>query len=83
MIEIWEPRYHDNMVLIAPWKIVPDQDQKIQIQKGHYKGNYTLPYEDIIGCEMAPVKTKRGAEVQMVCVPLDKLRKEEDEEEHI
>lgn len=83
MIEIWEPRYHDNMVLIAPWKIVPDQDQKIQIQKGHYKGNYTLPYEDIIGCEMTPVKTKRGTEVQMVCVPLDKLRKEEDEEEHI
>lgn len=83
MFNIKEPRYHDGTVLLAPWKVVPHKDQQINIEKGYYKGDYTLKYDEMIGCGMTTVKTKKGTEVQMICVPLDKLIKkgEANEEE--
>lgn len=79
MIEIWEPRYRDKTVLIASNKIPATGDTKIAITKGYYKGHYLIDESVVKNCPVEKMQTKRGGEIQVTIVPLDKLRKIEEE----
>lgn len=75
MIEIWEPRYHDKVVLVATHKI--KYPLEIRITKGAYKGEYIVDEGDYATEQMA---TRAGGKIGMTCIPLDKLNKKEDHE---
>ena len=80
MIEIWEPRYHDMVLLIKPSRLTPGQDADIRITKGSYAGEYLLPGNVIGHCS---VEHKDFGD--MVIVPFESLinKEKKDEEEHI
>lgn len=80
MIEIWEPRYHDKAVLLAQYRLHDNEDVDVKIVKGHYAGNYKINSEDIRNAERETMKTKKGGEITVVIVPLEKLIKENDGE---
>lgn len=77
-LEIFEPRYRDRTVLLAKYKLRAGEDARIKIVKGYYAGNYTIPSEVVASASMETMKTKRGGEISVVVVPLDKLVKEEE-----
>ena len=78
MIEIWEPRYRDKTVLLADYRLRAGEDAKIKIVKGYYSGNYKVDGDTLAIAERETMKTKKGGEITVVIVPLDKLVKEED-----
>ena len=80
MIEIWEPRYRDKTVLLAQYRLRSDEDVSIKIVKGYYAGNYKVRADDIRNAERETMKTKKGGEITVVIVPLEKLVKENDGE---
>lgn len=75
MIEIFEPRYHDKVVLVASYKIPRSGDLEIKITKGYYAGAYVVSVSELNGCKKDVMKTKRGGNLEMVAIPLDMLRK--------
>ena len=78
MIEIFEPRYRDRTVLIAAYKVrAGDESTKIKILKGYYAGDYIIDSEVIKGASREKMKTKRGGEITVLVIPLDKLEKVE------
>ena len=81
MVEVWEPRYHDRTVLVAPWKLTKGKNI-IRVMKGYYQGVYSLDYDEIAQCEKTTIKSKTGGDVEMYCVPISKLilNQEEDNE---
>ena len=78
MIEIWEPRYRDKTVLLADYRLRAGEGADIKITKGYYAGNYKVDSETIANAERETMKTKKGGEITVVIVPLEKLVKEED-----
>ena len=78
MIEIWEPRYRDKTVLLAQYRLHDNEDVDVKIVKGFYAGNYKVSAEDIRNAERETMKTKKGGEITVVIVPLEKLVKEEE-----
>ena len=78
MIEIWEPRYRDKTVLLAQYRLSDNEDVDVKIVKGYYAGNYKVNSEDIRNAERETMKTKKGGEITVVIIPLEKLVKEND-----
>lgn len=72
MVEIWEPRYRDSVVLIATRKLSFPLD--IKITKGKYHGEYHILEEDVEGARQEKMQTKAGGTIDVTCVPLSKLR---------
>lgn len=79
-VNIWEPRYHDGMVLVAAYRLKRDEPVKIVIEKGFYEGKYVASAELINTCHVEKMKTKKGEDITMVAIPLDKLEKREGKE---
>lgn len=79
MIEIWEPRYRDKTVLLADYRLRTGEDVDVKIVKGYYAGNYKVDSETITNAERETMKTKKGGEITVVIIPLDKLVKEKNE----
>ena len=79
MIEIWEPRYRDKTVLLAEHRLRTGEDADVKITKGYYAGNYKVDSETLANAERETMKTKKGGEITVVIVPLDKLVKEEND----
>lgn len=77
MIEIWEPRYRDKKVLVASSKAKGNIE--IAITKGFYKGEYRVNAEDVLNSPKEMMATKSGGEIEVVCIPLEKLEKIENE----
>lgn len=77
-VNIWEPRYHDGMVLVAAYRLKKDEPVKIIIEKGFYEGKYIASAELINTCNVEKMKTKKGEDITMVAIPLDKLKEEEE-----
>ena len=64
-IEIWDPRWHDRVVLIAKYKVGDTND--IVFTKGTLKGqNYKLSGREIRNC---PIET--NGKISCYAVPLD------------
>lgn len=74
MIEIWEPRYHDKVVLVAAHRV--KYPMEIKITKGAYQGEYVVNEGDYKHDKM---KTKSGQLMDMVCIPLDRLEKKNED----
>lgn len=83
VISVWEPRYRDKMVLVKSDRIEPGKDLEIEITKGFYKGKYTVDSSVPPLCKHEKMETKRGGLVDMTIIPLDKLMKQENDEERI
>lgn len=83
MIEVWEPRYHDETVLVKSDRIEAGKDLEIEITKGHYKGEYTVDHSVPPLCKHEKMKTKRGGLVDMTIIPLDKLVEKNNDEDRI
>jgi hypothetical protein len=66
MIEIWEPRYHDNVVLVAKHKVMPG-DNTIVFTKSKKLVNkeYHIPGKTIMSC---PLDT--NGKIECYAVPL-------------
>ena len=74
MIEIWHPRYRDHTVLIAAKNIKDPLVFEITKSK-EYKGVYTVDAEVVESAKHEKMLTKSGFEMDMVVIPLDKLKK--------
>lgn len=70
MVEVWEPRYRDRVVLVATRKV--KYPLEIKITKGAYQGEYVVDEGDYKHDKM---QTKSGDLLDMTCIPLDKLRR--------
>lgn len=75
MIRVWHPRYHDNSVLIARYKIPCGGDVDLEIMKGAYKGLYRAKNETLISSPIESVTSRNGRPIQMRVVPIDKLER--------
>ena len=75
-VEIWEPRYHDETVLVMTSKINPYGDTLIRIQKGHYKGHYRIPAEAAKNCRTEWKMSKAGNTNKFTVIPLGMLTKD-------
>lgn len=80
MIAIREPRYSDQVVLVARYKIPCAHDIVVEIQKGARAGVYKVKHEDIIRSPIESMKTRTGKSLQMRAIPLDYLERIESEE---
>ncbi len=76
MIEIWTPRYHDNVVLIATYK-VQSGDNLIRFTKAkHLQGKvYKISGSDIRSCPLDD-----NGRISCFAVPLEKLTLVSDHE---
>ena len=83
MIDVWEPRYRDKMVLVKSDRIEPGKDLEIEITKGFYKGKYIVDGSVPPLCKHEKMETKRGGLVDMTIIPLDKLAKQDNDKERI
>lgn len=80
MIHIWEPRYHDKTLLIKVEKLKKDSDNQVMIDDGYYKGEYILPkeaYDELMEAKSLEHRNFQGGEIDLLIVPLDKLKKKE------
>lgn len=75
MIEIRAPRYRDRVVLLAKYHLTRGQDVDVKILYGAYKGNYHVPNDVICQSPVEPMTTKRGKQIAMRAVPLDKMER--------
>ena len=77
MIEIWEPRYRDNTVLVASRKVRQGEDIEIAITRGYYKGQYTVKAKDIAESPREMMTTRTGGQIEVIAVKLSMLKKKE------
>lgn len=75
MIEIRAPRYRDRVVLLAKFRLTRGQDVDVKILHGKYKGYYHVPSDVICQSPVEPMNTKRGGQITMRAVPLDKMER--------
>ena len=77
-IEIWEPRYNDRMVLIAPRHLPAAGLALVEITKGAYKGKYQIAEDDYKSAKSDIIRAKNGSTFVVRLIPLDKLEKYEE-----
>lgn len=71
-IEIWQPRWHDRVVLIAKFKV--GRHNIITFSKAPtLKGEWYMSGETITKYPIETIKSKSGTTVPMYAVPLDEL----------
>lgn len=75
MIKIKAPRYRDRVVLLAKYRLPCGQGVDVEIQYGAYKGIYHVSNDVICQSPIEPMKTKRGDQIAMRAVPLDKMER--------
>lgn len=69
-IEIWEPRYKDDICLIADYK-VEDENEIIFTKAKHLFGKkFYITKQAIHTCRCGTMKTKKGTEIRMWEVPM-------------
>ena len=80
MIEVWQPRYHDRVVLLARYRLPCGQDVDLRIKSGAYKGEYRVPNSVITKSPIELMTTKGGRTIQMRVVSLDELERKETQD---
>ena len=76
MIEIWHPRYRDRVVLVAASRV--KEPLIFKITKGEYQGTYTADHSTICEAKHEKMLTKAGTSIEMICLPLDRIRRVDD-----
>ena len=74
-IKIKEPRYRDNKVLLARYRLPVGQDVDVEILYGARKGLYRVSNEDICNSPIETMATRNGKNISMRAVSLDKLER--------
>lgn len=74
-IKILQPRYRDNTVLLARYKLPAGQDVEVEILQGAYRGVYALKNSDICSANIEVLVARTGRKIAVRAVPLDKLIK--------
>lgn len=75
-IEIWEPRYRDLTVLVAPRHLPTEGNAFIEITKGEYQGKYSVSEEDYTKAPLEKIKANKGEKIlTMKVIPLGALVK--------
>lgn len=69
MIEIWSPRYHDNVVLIAKYKVCNGQNMIRFTRAKHLLGKTFR----VSGDEIRRCKVETNGRIPCYAVPMDKL----------
>lgn len=77
-LKIWQPRYHDSVVLLARFNLPCGQDVEVEIESGAYKGLYIATNKVICDSPTEPFTTRNGRTISMRAVPLDKLERIEE-----
>lgn len=72
-IEIWEPRYRDRVILVAPRHLPASGPAYIEITKSTFKGRYKVEEEDWKASKAEILNCKNGAHFSVKAIPLDKL----------
>lgn len=70
-LAIKEPRWHDNTVLLASWKI--GESNQIKINHHDYPHPYYISGEQIKQYPTTEVKTKAGSNAVMYVIPIKDL----------
>lgn len=73
MIEIWNPRWHDRVVLIAKYKVKSGMNEIKFTKAKSLDGVYLMTGEEI---RSYPIET--NGKIDCYAVPLDKLTGEQD-----
>lgn len=77
IIEIWEPRYKDNVCLIAKYKVQPGTNFIIFTKAKHLDGLIFKVDSDVI--LNSPVDS--NGKISCFAVPMDALERVEDEDD--
>lgn len=75
MIRIREPRYRDNTVLVARYRIPAGGDITIEIEKGARSGIYKCKNQDIVKSPIETMKAKNGSSISIRAIPFDYLER--------
>lgn len=70
VIELWQPRYHDKVMLIAKWRIRSHNIIKVT-KSNAYNGEYYVSGEVAAKCPIEKVKDKTGTERLFYVIPID------------
>lgn len=72
IIEIWQPRYHDNKVLLATYRVSPNKNYIVFTKDKRLAGNmYSCDAEVIRKC---PVES--NGKISCFAVPMEELKLE-------
>ena len=75
MIEIWQPRYRDDTVLLAKRNITDGVNKITFTRAKHLAGKvYECDSSTIRSCPTEQMKTKSGHEMTMYVVPMESLK---------
>jgi len=73
-ILIWEPRWHDKVVLVAERRLLDDNE--IVIRHKNFPRPYYLTGKRARDFPLEDMKTKAGGTIAVRAVPLEELEKE-------
>lgn len=79
MIEIWQPRYKDNVVLVATYKVKPGLNYIKFTKAKHLQGMiFAINSTEVCRCATEGIEGKNGAIHRMYAIPFDMLHRIED-----
>lgn len=78
MIRIREPRYRDNTVLVARYRIPAGGDITIEIERGARAGIYKCKNQNIVKSPIETMKVKSGPSISVRAIPFDCLERVEE-----
>lgn len=73
-ILIWEPRWHDRVVLVAEKRILPEN--QVIIQHKDFPRSFYITEEQAKKFPLEQMKTKAGSTIAVRAIPLSELEKE-------
>lgn len=73
-ILIWEPRWHDRVVLVADRRILPENE--VLIQHREFPRSFYITGEEARKYPLEQMRTKQGSTIAVRAIPLSELEKE-------
>ena len=79
-IEIWQPRYKDNVVLVAKYKVKAGLNYIKFTKAKHLAGMiFAINSTEVCRCPIENIEGKNGSYHSMYAIPFDWLHRIEDE----
>lgn len=73
-ILVWEPRWHDKVVLVADYRLF--EHNEVIISHKDFPSPYYLTRERARQFPLEQMETKRGGTIAVRAIPIDELAKE-------